>query len=444
MFLFSAIAFLIGFCCHKSEIFIYENGITSMNLPKQMDLMNARASRTTHPKTLALLQRFYRCFDANFQFHSPYKNFTKEEVVKVFKEYKVERFIQSSVSCSSTRKNNGLLLHCGWCSQCIDRRIAVFAAGLADEFDFELTLNLGNIPLSPEEVQRVYCTHLFASGGIGESKYDFFIRYPTELLDVIEHWGSPFEESLDQIYSLYQRYRDSVERAETAMEDSIASLSLAKGSFLEYVSERSKYDRKLNESFEKCIAASIYVIWCESEDYYCQGSGFFLDDYGVLTSHHVVNKRDYINVAYYHNYPSCFALILKNQHTICEDEIVDYALYSIVSECEDCFQLGDSDSLKIGDSVKLIGFPHFNQGDSYALIKTEIEAKTSFMGAPLYAVNGNVRHGASGGIVLDSNNLIVGLIMAGADTTDTQASSGAKQGFIPINTIINDVQSKGG
>lgn len=60
MFLFSAIAFSLCNYYGKHSFYVYENGITSMNLPKQADVINARASRTTHPKTLGLLRKFYK------------------------------------------------------------------------------------------------------------------------------------------------------------------------------------------------------------------------------------------------------------------------------------------------------------------------------------------------------------------------------------------------
>ena len=47
MFLFSAIAFAICNYYSKDELFIYENGVTSLNLSKQIDVINARSSRTT-------------------------------------------------------------------------------------------------------------------------------------------------------------------------------------------------------------------------------------------------------------------------------------------------------------------------------------------------------------------------------------------------------------
>jgi hypothetical protein len=103
MFLFSAIAFSISFCYKKTSFIIFENGITSINLPKQSDVFHARASRTTHPKTISLLRQFYSYFVSDIKIETPYNLMTKSDILRTFIKYKNEDIIPSSVSCSSTR-----------------------------------------------------------------------------------------------------------------------------------------------------------------------------------------------------------------------------------------------------------------------------------------------------------------------------------------------------
>lgn len=61
-FLYSAIAYSLATAFSQSRFSVYENGFTAINFPRRQDLMNARASRTTHPKTMALLQDFFASF----------------------------------------------------------------------------------------------------------------------------------------------------------------------------------------------------------------------------------------------------------------------------------------------------------------------------------------------------------------------------------------------
>lgn len=211
MFLFSSIAYAICSCYKKSEFYVYENGITSINLSKQEDVINGRASRTTHPKTLGLLQRFFRYFDADFCIVAPYYNKTKKEIVEAFGAYNEENLISSSISCSSSRR--GLIEgHCGCCSQCIDRIFAINAARL-QEYDVHVyDVDIIHDTLSDEIKQRLYNTLRLA-----RPEHDltvFYGRHPSELMDVIEYWPSDNpDDSLREIHDLFIRYGNSVSSA---------------------------------------------------------------------------------------------------------------------------------------------------------------------------------------------------------------------------------------
>lgn len=442
MFLFSAIAFAICSCYNKNDYFVYENGITSINLPKQTDVINARASRTTHPKTIGLLQEFYSFFDPNFKMITPYSKLTKEEIVGVFKTYGEEVLIQSSVSCSSTRNTHDIFPHCGYCSQCIDRRFAMYAAGLAEDFDSTFAVNVPYDKLNEEANQRVSSTLLFASNGIGETKYDFLKNYPTELLDVMCYWPNSPENSLDEIFQLYCKYKDSIQRAAKAMQANFDLASSQEGSFFDRILQKRDYEKREQEKFEQCVESSVYVIENKGSEMR-QGSGFYLFDYGVLTSQHLTDDDDFYYISKYTEYPRSLGIISKGLNEICEDYNLDYALFDQCRDCFHYFHIGDSDTLKIGDQVKLIGFPNFIKGDSYDLRITEICKKTQFFGAPLFAVNDPIFHGASGGIVLDKDNRIVGVIRTGIETSaDNKLFD--KPGFVPINLVISDIDNKGG
>jgi hypothetical protein len=93
-------------------------------------------------------------------------------------------------------------------------------------------------------------------------------------------------------------------------------------------------------------------------------------------------------------------------------------------------------------SANNIVYPNHSKGDSWEFLKTDFTKKTQLFGHPLYEVTRQVRHGASGGVVLDEEDQIVGLICAGVESMDDSAFDG-KQGFIPINTILQDIALQG-
>lgn len=244
IFLFSSIVFSLCNCYGKHEFYIYENGITSINLSKQTDVINARASRTTHPKTLGLLCNFYRLLDSSFDIIAPYYNETKAAVLEVFRKYSEKNIISSSVSCSSSRTKSGQVPHCGCCSQCIDRRFSMYAAGL-DEYD--VTYADDFISAFPdndknETKQRIYITMRLANLEDISTRDAFVQKYPSDVMDLIEYWpgASNADDKLDQIYSLVCRYGKSVIDAATAMRNKYDDLTrpINKDSLLGIISER--------------------------------------------------------------------------------------------------------------------------------------------------------------------------------------------------------------
>ena len=219
MFLFSSIAFALCSCYEKKEFYVYENGVTSINLPKQGDAVNARTSRTTHPKTIGLLKKFFKLFDSDFEIKTPYYNLTKCDIVLKFAQFGETDIISSSVSCSSTRnKPQNAFTHCGCCSQCIDRLFAMYAAGL-DEYDAEYADNVILQVPDDQTVQRLYNTLRLACAELGKSKEEFLEHFPDEISDVIKYWpGNNPDDKLAEIYGLFGHFGDSVIKALKVMQ----------------------------------------------------------------------------------------------------------------------------------------------------------------------------------------------------------------------------------
>ena len=132
MFLYATIAFVISATCGQNAISIFENGITSVNFPRRQDLLNARATRTSHPKTISLLRDLFRHVGSQeMNIATPFFWLTKTDVVAQLGASGGGELIPSSVSCSRTFLPIGSASHCGQCSQCVDRRFACYAAGFA-------------------------------------------------------------------------------------------------------------------------------------------------------------------------------------------------------------------------------------------------------------------------------------------------------------------------
>ena len=113
----------------------YENGILSINLPVCNQVIGARATRTTHPKVISGFQSLLSLIAGEtFTVETPFVWDTKGDVVKRILQIGCGPLIVPSRSCAHTCESTNEHTHCGVCSQCIDRRVAVIAAK-AEEFD---------------------------------------------------------------------------------------------------------------------------------------------------------------------------------------------------------------------------------------------------------------------------------------------------------------------
>ncbi len=136
-FLFSALGTAVAASVQSNGVRFFENGIVSLNFPVADEVVGARASRTTHPFVLSLFSEFYqKVLDRPFEVDNPFVFKTKAEVVGIIREHGQTKLIKESCSCAHQGMfQSKTQWHCGGCSQCIDRRIAVLANGMEEQED---------------------------------------------------------------------------------------------------------------------------------------------------------------------------------------------------------------------------------------------------------------------------------------------------------------------
>ena len=129
-FLYSALGTLIAESTQSNGVRFFENGVVSLNLPVADEVQRARASRTTHPRSLSLFTELYGLVTGReFVVDNPFIFKTKAEVVSTIVKRDGGSLIQHTCSCAHTGHfQSKTQWHCGTCSQCIDRRIAILAA----------------------------------------------------------------------------------------------------------------------------------------------------------------------------------------------------------------------------------------------------------------------------------------------------------------------------
>jgi 7-cyano-7-deazaguanine synthase in queuosine biosynthesis len=132
-FLLSAIALVAAAIEGTDRICFYENGVMSVNLPISTQVVGARASRSTHPRSLLLLEQLCSLvWQDAIAIENPFIWKTKAEVVAELRGKPEGAAIARTVSCSRTREITKYRPHCGKCAQCLQRRISTLGAGVAE------------------------------------------------------------------------------------------------------------------------------------------------------------------------------------------------------------------------------------------------------------------------------------------------------------------------
>lgn len=154
------------------------------------------------------------------------------------------------------------------------------------------------------------------------------------------------------------------------------------------------------------------------------GSGFFIDDQHIVTNHHVIKSaiQIFINIPY----------IGKNQYSanlIAYSIENDYAILKINNYTNkfDAFKIGNSDKIRQGRHLFVIGFPLGSINPNIKIVKGMITGWERNM----IQHDSNVNPGMSGGAVLDTDLNIIGIHVASLRGIDINSTAYA----IPINIL---------
>ena len=244
-FLYGSIAFAIAHTFGRDRVFVYENGITSLNFTRRDDLLNARASRTTHPQTLGrLAQLFSIIAERPISMETPFLWKTKSDVVDVLIASGFGHLIPSSVSCSHTFKSETNATHCGECFQCIDRRIGAYGAQAEKHDHSGLYANdiIGKT-ISNAESKTTVVDYLRQAGNFANWNVDYFYRQTLDDLQHLNGWVPNCDDEMvlvGEVWSLCSRHGNQVGQALRRMRDLHESVfaPLAQDSLLKVVSDR--------------------------------------------------------------------------------------------------------------------------------------------------------------------------------------------------------------
>ncbi|MBB4212715.1 7-cyano-7-deazaguanine synthase [Rhodothalassium salexigens] len=238
-FLFACLGLVVARMSGKDRFSFYENGVVSINPPLAGDVVGGRATRTTHPKVLRGLEALFSLLlGRQIEIQTPLQWLTKKEVTQKIKEAGVADMLGETVSCTRPRKWTEKQKHCGVCSQCIDRRFAVLAAGMgghepAENYMRDLLL----ADRSADDDLRMALSYVsFFQRVAATPKERFLVDFP-EVVSALDRFsGLSTQDAGDHVYDLFQRHAKSVEEViTTAVSEHIGPLyrrELPSGSLL--------------------------------------------------------------------------------------------------------------------------------------------------------------------------------------------------------------------
>ena len=212
-FLFSSIAFALAHSLSLDSFFAYENGVTSLNFLRRQDLIGARASRTTHPKTQYLMSQFLSELNGSrFTVLNPFWNKTKTDVMSLLNQVNGRNLIGSTVSCSKAFQRLEPATHCGSCFQCIDRRLAAYAAGLQDVDNVGIySKDIFTDPIESPETRTTALDYIRQAIRFSTETDDAFaLARLSELAEITDYIPGTEDEAVEAVWQLCHRHGEQV------------------------------------------------------------------------------------------------------------------------------------------------------------------------------------------------------------------------------------------
>lgn len=212
-FLFATLGLVVARLFRKNTVQFYENGVVSVNLPVAGHVLGTRATRTTHPKTLADFSRLFSLIlDEPITVENPYFWYTKAEVVSVVAEHGCADLIADTFSCTRVREATRRKRHCGACSQCLDRRFGILGAKLgeyepADAYVVDLFRGERR-PGSDVVMAESYVLHALKLSSMSEQA--FFSTFG-QIFRILPHLPGTPEENARKLYELHRRHGQMVQ-----------------------------------------------------------------------------------------------------------------------------------------------------------------------------------------------------------------------------------------
>jgi hypothetical protein len=204
-FLFATLGMAYARMFGLDTVTFYENGITSFNLPIAEHVLGTRASRTTHPKVLASYGRLFSLLLGEpVSVVNPFLWQTKTDIVRTVASHGCADLIGLTTSCASVRDYSMTRRQCGVCSQCVERRMAMLAAGIDEKEAYATDMLLG--PVTAPTALTMIGGHLLRARRLSTMSRHAFLSNHGQAFRALGEIGPSVAEAAERTFLLHQRY----------------------------------------------------------------------------------------------------------------------------------------------------------------------------------------------------------------------------------------------
>ena len=212
-FLYAVLGFIVAQVFRRQRLRFYENGVISLHFPISAHVLGARATRSTHPRVLRGFEKlFSRLLDAPFAVENPFFWRTKTDVVHSIVQHGFADLIGLTRSCANVRGQTIMHPHCGYCSQCIDRRFATLAVAAEDSSDPKLYYGIDLIegPRTGFEQVSMLASYVSTVSMVEVMTDQAFFAKFGEAARAYRYFSDPAHVAGEKIFDLYKRHAASV------------------------------------------------------------------------------------------------------------------------------------------------------------------------------------------------------------------------------------------
>ena len=202
--------------------------------------------------------------------------------------------------------------------------------------------------------------------------------------------------------------------------------------------------RALHPAFKRALLTEDAVLVLERSDEAfmrdgdaSQGSGFLVADVGLVTASHVMcdEKGKVLSDMHAMRWDLLDERMMMS--LLLNDPTHDFAVLDIDAPHLPRYKAGNSDAVRVGDTLVLRGFPHWAPGNPPSVTTVEVTGLAPKLDSPRIFVSVPVHKGNSGGVALNAKGEAVGIVVTGDGTRKARHPNG----LVPIRTVLAELRA---